>query len=345
MHIEPGYGKITIYTPSSNHFYLEFFMNTEALKKYLSVCIDLEREKYTQMKIIQQLSNNISACQKEINANNAYLAKMSRNEDILSVSGSSLTYEYRITPELIKTIEGKAPNKLLKPFIIYYFAALGAIFGILMRSILFGVIGVVAGFIFGIVISGIICRKIKESRRSKIVQNAERIMNEQTAQIINRTNINNRLSVMLPNYETIKKNMLSVHNLTVQTLDKYYAKNIIPRKYCELVPICMFYDYLINLRTYSLERRGADEGAINMYEDECYKRLILSKLDTIIDRLDEISSNQGVLYRAISEGNDKTQRMMQSINGNISSVNQNLQFIQYQNEQIRKCAEYSTYSW
>ncbi len=320
-------------------------MNTETLKKYLSVCINLEKEKYMQAKVIQQLNNQISSCQKEINTNNTYLNKMSKNEEILLLEGTSLVYENRITSDLIKLIEGKAPNKFLKLFLIYYFTALGVVVGFLTKSILLGVVGAVAGLIFGIIISNILWKRLKENNKNKAVKNAEDIMNEQTAQIAKRTTRNNQLSLMLPNYEAIKKNMVSVHNLTIQTLNKYYAKNIVPQKYCALIPICMFYDYLINRRTYSLERIGADEGAINMYEDECYKRLIVSKLDAIIDRLDEISSNQGILYNAICEGNEKTQRMMTSINSNISTVNQNLQVMQYQNEQIRRCAEYSAYSW
>ncbi len=320
-------------------------MNTEALIKYLSICVELEKEKYMQAKVIRHLNSHISACQKEIGANDAYLTKMSKNEEILVLDGTNLVYENRVTPDLIKLIEGKEPSKLLKAFIIYYFAALGVAVGFVLKSLILGIVGVAAGLIFGVFLSNAVCKKLKENNKNKAVQNAEMIMNEQTAQIEKRTRRNSELTIMLSNYEEAKRKMVSVHNLTINALNDYYSKNYIPRKYCDIIPVCMFYDYFINKRTFSMERNGADEGAINMYEDECYKRLILSKLDSIIDRLDEISSNQGILYSAICEGNEKTQIMMRSINGNISAVNQNLQVIQYQNEQIKKCAEYSAYSW
>jgi hypothetical protein len=156
---------------------------------------------------------------------------------------------------------------------------------------------------------------------------------------------NNEISVILPKLEAEKNSMQETYRMTCQTLNKCYDTDIIPVEYRSIIPVCMFYDYISNGRTYSLKRNqnAFDEGAINMYEDECFRRAIIDKLDIVIERLDELKQGQKVLYNAIQDGNIQTKRLLSEINTNVSNVNGNLQTIQYQNEQRNRCLKYMSY--
>lgn len=84
------------------------------------------------------------------------------------------------------------------------------------------------------------------------------------------------------------------------TLQKMYSYNILYPKYRNFVAVATFYEYFDSGRCSALE---GHEGAYNIFENEIRLNAILTKLDDINERLDEIRTNQYKVYNAVSEGN------------------------------------------
>ena len=87
---------------------------------------------------------------------------------------------------------------------------------------------------------------------------------------------------------------------TTNALKQLYAVGIVYKKYQALVPIVMFCEYIESGRCDALE---GHEGAYNIYENELRQNIIISKLDVVINKLDQIRENQYMLAAAIEEGN------------------------------------------
>ena len=95
---------------------------------------------------------------------------------------------------------------------------------------------------------------------------------------------------------------------TVQVLNQYYSKDIIFPKYRNLIAICSFYEYFMSGRCNTLT---GHEGAYNIFENEVRLERICTKLDEVVERLEDIKANQYVLYDAIQEGNRITERLVE----------------------------------
>ncbi|WP_026665679.1 hypothetical protein [Butyrivibrio sp. FC2001] len=72
----------------------------------------------------------------------------------------------------------------------------------------------------------------------------------------------------------------------------FYSPGIVYVKYRNLPAISMFYEYISSGRCDSL---NGDNGAYNLYESELRSDLILSKLDIVIEKLDELQQTQYTL--------------------------------------------------
>lgn len=88
---------------------------------------------------------------------------------------------------------------------------------------------------------------------------------------------------------------------TQQILEKLYSADIIFPKYRNMVAMCTIYEYFAAGRC--TELNGAD-GAYNLYESELRQNLIINRLDTIIEQLDEIKANQYTLYTELKKTNE-----------------------------------------
>lgn len=95
---------------------------------------------------------------------------------------------------------------------------------------------------------------------------------------------------------------------TVYVLEEYYTKDIIFPKYRNLVAVCSFYEYFMSGRCNALT---GHEGAYNIFENEVRLERICTKLDEVVQKLEEIKANQYVLYDAIQEGNRIMQRVLE----------------------------------
>lgn len=86
--------------------------------------------------------------------------------------------------------------------------------------------------------------------------------------------------------------------------------------------VSSFYEYLSSGRCTNLE---GHEGAYNLFENELRLNIILVKLDDIIERLDDIRSNQYALYAAISKSNKNINHLRRSL----SNMQNNMELTAY----------------
>lgn len=91
-------------------------------------------------------------------------------------------------------------------------------------------------------------------------------------------------------------------------------------KYRNMVAIVMFIEYLESRRCSDLI---GHEGAYNIYENEIRLNLIITQLNDVISRLDEIKDNQYYLYNLISDANRRNNQIYQELLSGISQISEN----------------------
>lgn len=94
-----------------------------------------------------------------------------------------------------------------------------------------------------------------------------------------------------------------------KTLLAIYEKNTIFPKYRNLIAACSLYEYICAGRCSSLE---GHEGAYNIYETEMRLDRIITQLDKVIIQLDAIRENQFMLYSAIQDMNQRSTLILES---------------------------------
>lgn len=100
---------------------------------------------------------------------------------------------------------------------------------------------------------------------------------------------------------------------TKATLEKVYGMDVVHSKYRNMVAMCSICEYFETGRCTSL--KGAD-GAYNLYEAELRQNMIIGRLDTIIDKLDEIKNSQYMLYCELK----KTNQILRAISREVESI-------------------------
>ena len=115
---------------------------------------------------------------------------------------------------------------------------------------------------------------------------------------------------------------------TMKALNQYYSLDLVYKGYRSLVPIAMFVQYLESGRCTKLD---GHEGCYNLYESELRQNIIIVKLDTIIEKLEEIKTAQYELQRAIIQSNSE---IMQMCNRNQALEERHRAVTMYQNQQL-----------
>ncbi len=168
------------------------------------------------------------------------------------------------------------------------------------------------------VVSLIRDRRNTKIRNLHIIRENEEIeLNSQQAILSNQKYINN---VLIPEREKLRL----IYKRTDVLLTNLYSVNIIGEKYRNLVAVSSFYEYLKYERCSSLT---GVHGAYNKFEDEIYKQRILAKLDEVIRKLEEIKTNQFMLYNAIKDSQQQTKNLFDELHHQMSINNSNQQAI------------------
>lgn len=105
---------------------------------------------------------------------------------------------------------------------------------------------------------------------------------------------------------------------TLTSLDQLYSLNIIHPKYRNFVAISSFYDYFDTKRCVSLTGPG---GAYATFEQDKMLGSIITQLDTINRKLDDIITNQQCICDLLREANSTLYRIDQKNNQIAQSMN------------------------
>lgn len=177
--------------------------------------------------------------------------------------------------------------------------------GFLLIILFYFAIGAVPGFLLGFLLMGV---SHLSDRKRISASNEEKVSQYEVALQQEKHRMEYETAVAC-NLDTMLNQLRQQQTQTREVLNALYDRNIVYPKYRNLVPVCMFYEYLDSRRCTELE---GHEGAINLYESELRLNRIIGKLDAVISRLDDIGNNQMVLYQAISEGNRTSRSMLEN---------------------------------
>lgn len=114
-----------------------------------------------------------------------------------------------------------------------------------------------------------------------------------------------------------------------QCRNELYGCNIIFDKYQNVVAIATFYEYLMAGRCEILE--GAS-GAYSIYEQEIRADRIIDQLDVVITKLEDIKSNQYMIYnelRIVNQNLEYLNATMESIDKSVKNIEESAERIAY----------------
>ncbi len=306
-------------------------MDTSRLLNYLKIVSNLEKEKYT-------LNCIMDAIQQEMNTNKYY------NGVRPTPPSAPVDPKYRMQSDYQKNKKSGLGCLALIFIPFFIFSLLGTmafVAAITNNSpivlIIFGVAAVAIP-----IFTYVIVKRDKKKRQEKREEFTLRQYNNQYADYqdamvgyktqmqVYEKNVKNFEAQQRHYKEQLRAEYNRVKNRydeTCKLLNEYYALNIIPEKYQELIPVCMFYDYVSTGRTYSMERNMIhnDPGAINMYVDDVYRGKVLGSLSDIRNEIQmqssAIQSKMSSVSDAIQEGQAETKRYLSSVKGSIDQSN------------------------
>ena len=126
--------------------------------------------------------------------------------------------------------------------------------------------------------------------------------------------------------EKSRESIVEAGNNLKNTLEQVYSVDVIYPKYRNLVAVTMIYEYLASGRCSELE---GPNGAYNLYEMELRQNIIIGQLSSILDRLEQIRSNQFTLYNELEKSNQESARLL-------SDISNNVEFNRYASEETAK---------
>ena len=221
-------------------------------------------------------------------------------------------------------------------FICVIVLILGAFFW-LIRLFRYGTVGIVIAALIGIillpssikVIKMFIIRTKSKGKIKKIKADDEvRVANERLA-----------ITKLKQQQNEIRAN----YNATSNLLKKLYNMDIIYPTYRHMAAVTTILEYFNSGRCYQLQ---GHDGAYNLFSFEEKQNIIISKMDRIIDQLEQIRSTQYMLYDAINSVKVTLNRVIEQNEEIIRTNNQiaqNTELIAYNTSVIRRNAEISAY--
>lgn len=258
-------------------------LNTQELKDYLFHVRDLELSCYKQRQFIDRLYDLANQAE---NPNLSQRVIYKKQEKLTDEIGMTLSFTLFSIPWCI----------------------VGSFFfgGLLAAPLLLLIVSI------GTIIWRIFDRKkVKKSNLEAHKANSEIEKENQTI----KSNAAVQLRMINSQIAKIRESLRS----TEQTLERFYAKNVVYQKYRGLVPITMFCEYMDSGRCTGL---SGHEGAYNIYENEIRLNIIIVKLDNIIRRLDEIRDNQYMLANMLQQTNRELGQLSKTAVAQLRSLEQ-----------------------
>lgn len=295
-------------------------MDTQALKEYLGIVVDMEKNIYLQEQLVSNLNNRIEKLkQPQIFLDPTKPVEPSCPKSLNLVSNWAAC--------VLAIVIGGPILWFLTGVAILIISAIISAFGgpdsewLILLSLVPPII--FALFMIQDVLSDIQknkesiaeyhtqlaqYRKDLEAYHEKLAQNKVNARNDE----VDRGQSLQMLQVQVGQVKT------AIHECC-KNLEIVYKKDVIFPKYRNLVMVCSLYEYICSGRCTTLE---GHEGAYNILEMEIRMDRIVTQLDRVISQLGAIQQNQFMLYSAIQESNqrstqilDATNRMADSLQG------------------------------
>lgn len=134
----------------------------------------------------------------------------------------------------------------------------------------------------------------------------------------------------------IEPDLATIHQLRVKTeslLKKYYGLNIIHKSYRDIIPIASFYHYLST--GICSELKGPD-GCYRLYESEVLQKIIIAKLDQVIEQLEILNERQAELKQALMASNAAVKELTSYVRGIGNENRQHHAIMQYNQQRIEE---------
>lgn len=268
-------------------------------KEYVRNIRDLEVSCYQQERLLRELKNKPSNINREIIA-------LERTKDEIPTKPLSVVFLVIITVimDLFFALVG-AVIGFIGGFVIRIIAG---IFADPSNWITFLIGGAIIGYIIALICLFYWHRDTVKDQRQEKRQYPEKLKEIERKKQNRQQEIERKKGQLTLLPDAISKSEQELQQ-TQNLLKKYYDLGFIYPKYRGIVPICQIYEYLESGRCFSLLGPG---GAYNLYESEVRSNLIISKLDDVISRLDDLSTGQQMLANVIRESNRKIDRLSQS---------------------------------
>lgn len=310
-------------------------MEGKKLEEYLKIVLELEKEKYTLEKIIDELKKQLNT-NYSFNENPPYAP----TQPIYSPPLFKKTYNIALIVYLICV-----------PFLLWIPLFLGILFNRLMlvetnKNIdAYMVTIVISATIFIVFIVPIILgvsHNKQEKKRKKAMIEKYNYEFEQKIQWYN--NALARFNAAKNEYDMglyqfnlsqqnkkmeLEKQLKKTKELNEKQsrlLKEYYSVGVIPEDFRDIVPISMFYQYIKNKQTYSIERNpnNNDPGAINMYKEEVRIYQLITSIHQlnydIIQNMRMIQEHQRCLYETIEESRHDNEKYMSELKISLDRV-------------------------
>ncbi len=252
--------------------------NTQYIFEYLSKATMLEKSLYTQNRTIDQIEEKIDSLGQPIHYNKP----------------SSPWEEELDGRDFVDAISAGGTTLII-----------GGIVGIFTGSIIGGaVVGAMIGFFGSLIIKSMSNASGNNKRNDRYQEDLREYnyaVNEDEKRVQAEKEEAKKLSGILCQMQNVRRE-------TESALQRFYDVDVIFPKYRNLVAVCSFYEYFASGRCDGLI---GHEGAYNIYESEARLERICTKLDEVIENLEQIKSNQYFLYDAIQEGNQMSRQILQ----------------------------------
>lgn len=148
-------------------------------------------------------------------------------------------------------------------------------------------------------------------------------------------------------YSNLLREVQKKRDRSKAVLENIYSEGIIYYKYRNLPMVSTIYEYIATGRCSTLE---GYEGAYNLLETEMRLDRIVTSLDKILLKLDQLQRTQYMLYNIIQDSNIQLKQIVSSINNmseqmtnihnKISSIDKNSDLSAYYLERSQKELEY-----
>ncbi|MBR3459712.1 MAG: zinc ribbon domain-containing protein [Clostridia bacterium] len=264
-------------------------MDKQQIIKYLEIGVDLEKQRYLQERTLERLDKEIN----RLGIAKKYIKPVQKkNNTEIGV--------YLLVGPLLGGLVGFVSSCVtcIQKWILYNNSDYS--FSITLAGAL---IGLVAGAVIG--------SCVESQEYTGIKKEYEKQMNAYNQCLVNdRQRVETELA-QRKIIESERQALFIQYCKTREALKKYYSKGVLYEKYHnDFTAIASFLDYFKSGMCSTLGEKNGGDGAYNKYEDAVLHRVIINRLDMVLEKLDEIKSNQWEIYNAIKQGNSISDRLL-----------------------------------